>query len=94
MLKSCLPGGVRQAPVAWRDRSVWHGRGGAAAAGTWARKAGVPQPTQQQACSGEQPRVPAAGQSHSSSSGRGDVAEQSRTGAGGLPQAFAIAIFR
>lgn len=74
MLKRCLLGGVRQAPIAWRDRSARRGGGGAAAVGGWARKAGVPQPVRQQAHGWEQPRVPAAGQSDSSSSGGGDVA--------------------
>lgn len=74
MLKRCLLGGVRQAPIAWRDRSARRGGGGAAAVGRWASKAGVPQPVRQQAHGWEQPRVPAAGQSDSSSSGGGDVA--------------------
>lgn len=73
-LKSGSLGGVWQAPRGWRHQSKRCGRGGATTAGMWASKPGVPQPMRQQARRQEQPRVPAAGHSDSSSSGRGDRA--------------------
>lgn len=85
-------------PVAWRDQSVWCGRDGAAAAGTWVSKAGVPWSVRQQARRWEQPRVLRQANMAAAPPGVGtrlqQHAYQSAAGAGGLLQALAIASFR